>query len=89
MTCSVISFTFCPTTSIEYILDVQNSIEYYLINIGKYPHVILKISNNSLDKYYICYGFLNCLILKPEISTKICVVSATHTNACLVLLFLS
>ena len=39
----------------------KNSIEYYLIYIGQHLHVILKKNNNSLDKYYICYGFLNCL----------------------------
>ena len=46
-------------------------------------------NNNSLDKYYILYVFFKLFILKADISTKFCVVSATHTDACLVLLFLN
>ena len=37
----------------------NNNIEYYLIYIGEHPQVISKKNNNSLDKYYICYGFRN------------------------------
>ena len=61
MACSDIGFTFCPIAFIEYLLDVQKSIKHYLIYIGKHLYVILKKNNNSLDKYYICYGLLNCL----------------------------
>ena len=39
----------------------KNGIKYYLIYIGMHLHVILKKNNNSSDKYYICYGFLNSL----------------------------
>ena len=44
----------------------KNSIKYYLICIGKHLHVILKNNNNNLDKYDICYGFLNCLYWSPN-----------------------
>ena len=36
----------------------KNSINYNLIYIGAHLLVILKKNNISLDKYYICYGFL-------------------------------
>ena len=59
--CSVIGFTFYPIAFIEYFLDEQKYIEDYLIYFDKHPQVISKKNYNSLDKYYICYGFLNCL----------------------------
>ena len=66
MASSIIGFTFSPITLIENLLDVQKSIKYYLIYIGKHLHVILKTNNNSLDKYYICIGFSNSLYWSPK-----------------------
>ena len=43
----------------------KHSIKYYLIYIGMHLHVIWKKTNNSLDMYYICYGFLNSLYCRP------------------------
>ena len=70
----------------------ENGIKYYLIYIGMHLQMILKKSiclYIEEKQQQFRQWILKQFILKADIAMKFCGVSTTHTNACLVLLFLS